>query len=131
MLRKRRRPVTPKRSGIGLDAAGEFCDTPPPKDLRFFRKFWERTIKMSHRFFSRDRRFFLTLTTPAVAAALFFATPGCKHVETADEVSSKAKAQEAAKVEKEATATPKHENVPGENFLMSDEAQTISRHLDR
>ena len=76
-------------------------------------------------------RFFSITLMSAVCLASAFGLSGCKNVETTEDASHKAELSEATKARKADENTPKHEKVPGENFLMSSEAQTISSHLDR
>ena len=74
-------------------------------------------------------RLFSIVRMSAVALALGLS--GCQHVDTAADVSHKAELSEATKARKADADTPKHEKVPGDNFLMSSESQEISSHLDR
>ena len=67
----------------------------------------------------------------AVTLVSAFGLSGCKHVDTAEDVSHQAELSEAAKARKNDEDTPKHEKIPGDSFLMSSEAQEISSHLDR
>ncbi len=89
--------------------------------LRFYRCGWRTQV---------GRLFSMTLMSAFVLMPAL-GLSGCKHVDTAEDVSHKAELSEATKARKNDEDTPKHEKVPGDSLFMSSEAQEISSHLDR